>query len=82
MKRIVGIRKAIYFRLNRSKYYILDGYDLVLLTVVLIELQNPKLQHGRKDDFLSIVKKYIDHYQFMPIILLINILKLFFFGRK
>ncbi|OCG12805.1 hypothetical protein A9G24_08375 [Gilliamella sp. App6-5] len=65
-----------------SKYYKLDGYDLVLLTVVLIELQNPKLQHAKKGDFLSIVKEI---YRSLPAYVHYTIDRYFetiFFGRN
>jgi hypothetical protein len=57
MRKVVGVRRAIYFRLNISKYYKLSGYDLIFLAIVMIELQNPRLQNKRKDDYLFELKR-------------------------
>jgi len=60
MKVFVGVPRAIYFRLNMSKYYKLhDGADLMWLTIVLLELQNPKLQHIFRDDYVFKLKQIV-----------------------
>lgn len=58
MKIFVGVPLAIYFRLNMSKYHNLPAnFDLMWLTIALVELQNPKLQHIYKDDYTFELKK-------------------------
>lgn len=56
MRKVVGIRRAIYFRLNISNYYKLPDYDLIFFAIVMIELQNPRLQNKHKDDYLFELK--------------------------
>jgi hypothetical protein len=67
MTRIVGIRRAIYFRLNLSAYYKMQDYDLIFLAIVMIELQNPRLQHKYKDDYYfhvqEIFRSLSSHYR-------------------
>lgn len=60
MIKVVGIRRAIYFRLNVLKYHKLPGYDLVFLAIVMIELQNPRLQNKYKDDYLFEIKRIFE----------------------
>lgn len=58
MKRIAGVRKAIHFRIYHYwKPANIVDYGTMFLAIVLIELQNPKLEHRHKQKYLSEAKE-------------------------
>lgn len=82
MVTLVGVRRAIYFRLNMSKYYKVPKYDLMWFAIALIELQSPRLQHRYKDDYIFELKRIFNSLSIADRNIISEHFETLIYGRK
>jgi len=63
MKRIVGVKKSIFFRLNLLNLHKPEvrALDKLFLATLMLELQNPNLQTKNKELFLNDLLLIVDN---------------------